>query len=394
MKHVLIALLITLFLLVGGVALTFGFQVPEDTPRIFTMEDAEQDEMAYRAEVVRSAEELISAGINLLMANAPREEQGVVRPVLVKVRANLIQLAQITDREENNRLVDDSVNALRSANAPSMRAALYKLADHHDLRLRIRWEPDMDKVTQGREIYQRNCSTCHGPNGDGDQITPERLEVTPRDFTGRSHKSRAVVFKFNTSNRPDMLALDEDLRKTITDGLPGTPMPGFSGFSEEELEAVIEYVKTFGYAAWKFNQPSGLGIEVPAVPADFNSQARVDTGKELFVSRACQACHGDVEMGGAPLANQVADWIKDGELLPIVPRDYAHDPIRRPAIEDMFKSIRLGVKGTPMVANNISDEDTWNLIAYILHVKQLGIDGKVPMRELPSESPNPTSPAH
>ena len=394
MKNVLIALLITLFLLVGGVALTFAFQVPEDSPRVFNMEDAQQDELAYRAEVVRSAEELISAGIGLLMANAPREEQAAVRPVLVKVRGNLVQLAQITEWEENNRLVDDSVNALRSTNAPSMQAALYKLADHHDLRLRVRWEPDMDKVTQGRELYQRNCSTCHGANGDGNPITPERLDVTPRDFTGESHRSRTVVFKFNTSNRPDMLALDEDLKKTIKYGLPGTPMPGFTDFSDEEFEAVIEYVKTFGYAAWKFNQPTAPGIQVPSVPTDLHSEARIETGKELFVSRACLACHGDVEMGGAPLANQVTDWFTDGELIPIVPRDYAHEPIRRPGVEDMFRTIRLGVKGTPMVANNISDEDTWNLIAYILRVKQLGIEGRVPMREMPSEVPATTTPAH
>ena len=394
MKNVLIALLITLFLLVGGVALTFAFQVPEDSPRVFNMEDAQQDELAYRAEVVRSAEELISAGIGLLMANAPREEQAAVRPVLVKVRGNLVQLAQITQWEENNRLVDDSVNALRSTNAPSMQAALYKLADHHDLRLRVRWEPDMDKVTQGRELYQRNCSTCHGANGDGNPITPERLDVTPRDFTGESHRSRTVVFKFNTSNRPDMLALDEDLKKTIKYGLPGTPMPGFTDFSDEEFEAVIEYVKTFGYAAWKFNQPTAPGIQVPPVPTDLHSEARIETGKELFVSRACLACHGDVEMGGAPLANQVTDWFTDGELIPIVPRDYAHEPIRRPAVEDMFRTIRLGVKGTPMAANNISDEDTWNLIAYILRVKQLGIEGRVPMREMPSEVPATTTPAH
>ena len=394
MKNVLIALLITLFLLVGGVALTFAFQVPEDSPRVFNMEDAQQDVLAYRAEVVRSAEELISAGIGLLMANAPREEQAAVRPVLVKVRGNLVQLAQITQWEENNRLVDDSVNALRSTNAPSMQAALYKLADHHDLRLRVRWEPDMDKVTQGRELYQRNCSTCHGANGDGNPITPERLDVTPRDFTGESHRSRTVVFKFNTSNRPDMLALDEDLKKTIKYGLPGTPMPGFTDFSDEEFEAVIEYVKTFGYAAWKFNQPTAPGIQVPAVPTDLHSEARIETGKELFVSRACLACHGDVEMGGAPLANQVTDWFTDGELIPIVPRDYAHEPIRRPGVEDMFRTIRLGVKGTPMAANNISDEDTWNLIAYILRVKQLGIEGRVPMREMPSEVPATTTPAH
>ena len=414
MKQVLIAAFITLFLLVGGVALTFAFQAPEDNPRVFSLEDARQEELAYRAETVRSAEELISGGITLLMANAPREEQAAVRPVLVTVRANLAKLGQIdlgmdpattsegaeqngtafSVREENNRLVDESVNALRAINAPSMQEAIYRLADHIDLRLRVRWEPDMEKVDVGWEVYQQNCSTCHGAYGDGEQITPEGLSVFPRDFTGKSHRSRSVVFKFNTSDRPDMLALDEDLRKTIREGLPGTPMPGFSDFSDEEVDAVIEFIKTFGYSAWKFNHPSGPGIIVPEMPADFDSPESVETGRELFNSRGCLACHGDVENGGPPLANQVTDWMKDGELIPIVPRDYAHEPIRRPAIDDMFKTIRLGVKGTPMLANNISDDDTWDLIAYILYVKQLGIEGKVKLQERPVQAEETPAPAH
>ena len=195
MKQVLIAAFITLFLLVGGVALTFAFQAPEDNPRVFSLEDARQEELAYRAETVRSAEELISGGITLLMANAPREEQAAVRPALATVRANLSKLGEIdlgmdpaslpegatfSVREENNRLVDDSVNSLlRSINAPSMQAAIYRLADHIDLRLRVRWEPDMEKVDVGWEVYQQNCSTCHGAYGDGDQITPEGLSVFP-----------------------------------------------------------------------------------------------------------------------------------------------------------------------------------------------------------------------
>ncbi len=394
MKQVLIAALITLFLLVGGVALTFAFQAPEDNPRVFSPEDANQEELAYRTETVRSAEELISGGITLLMANAPREEQAAVRPVLSTVRANLAKLGQVTEREENNRLVDESVNNLRAINAPSMQTAIYRLADHIDLRLRVRWEPDMAKVDVGWEVYQQNCATCHGAYGDGEQITPEGLSVFPRDFTGKSHRSRSVVFKFNTSDRPDMLALDEDLRKTIREGLPGTPMPGFSDFSNEETDAVIEFIKTFGYSAWKFNHPSGPGIIVPEMPADFDSPESVETGRELFVSRGCQACHGDVENGGPPLANQVTDWVYHGELRPIVPRDYAHDPIRRPAIEDMFKTIRLGVKGTPMLANNISDDDTWDIIAYVLYVKQLGIEGKVKLQEMPVQVEETPAPPH
>ncbi len=113
--------------------------------------------------------------------------------------------------------------------------------------LTVRWEPDVAKVEQGRVLYGLRCATCHGASGDGNPITPEGLSVDPRDFTGRSHSLKKVVFKFNTSDRPDMLALDEDLKKTIREGLPGTPMPGYPTLSDEEMDALLEYIKTFGY---------------------------------------------------------------------------------------------------------------------------------------------------
>lgn len=380
MKHVVIALLITAFLGVGGLALTFTFRTVDETPRIFTDDDARQDELTYRTRVVDSANLLINPGIALLLENVSSEERARVERALGPVKANLNKLSEITDREENNRIVDESVGLLRGVDSPSIQAALQRLADHHALRLKIRWEADLAKVEQGRDVYRFNCTTCHGPNGDGDPITPEGLPVNPRDFTGMSHKSRTVVFKFNTSDRPDMLALDEDLRNTIENGLPGTQMPGFSDLDPEQIDALIEYVKTFGYAAWRFNQPTRPALQVPAVPQDLASPARKDDGRTLFVNRGCQACHGDIEGGGQPLQGLVTEWIKDGEPVPIVPRNFALQPLKRPHLQDMFKTIRLGVKGTPMPANAVSDEETWDLIAYVLHLRQLGLDGKVPVQ--------------
>jgi mono/diheme cytochrome c family protein len=235
-------------------------------------------------------------------------------------------------------------------------------------------------MAQGRLLYRVRCSTCHGADGTGNPITPEGLAVSPRDFTGMSHIAQKVVFKFNTSDRRDMLALDEDLKETIRNGLPGTPMPGFSTLSDAEIDALLEYVKAFGYVAWKFKQPTQPALQVPPVPADLKAQRRVDAGRALFASRGCAACHGDIEKGGQPIQGLVTEWVKDGMPVPILPRNFAAEPLRKPDPSDIFKTIRLGVKGTPMPANAVSDEETWSLLAYVLHLRELGQAGKAPAK--------------
>ncbi len=247
--------------------------------------------------------------------------------------------------------------------------------------LQIRWEPDTAKVEQGRLLYGHNCSTCHGPNGDGQPITPEGLSVAPRDFTGQSHNTGKVVFKFNTSNRDNMLASDEDLIRTIRDGLPGTPMPGFSELTEAETAALVEYVKSFGYVYWKYNHPDGTALEVPAVPVDFDASTRVEQGRGLFTSRGCVACHGDLEQGGQPLPALPTEWVDlEGNPINIAPRNFATEPLRRGAPEDVYQTIRLGINGTAMVGTDLPDEQTWDLVAYIEFLRQQGLSGQIPAR--------------
>ena len=110
------------------------------------------------------------------------------------------------------------------------------------------------------------CMTCHGVNGDGKPVTPEYLSVPPRDFTGQSHAIGRLTFKFTSLNWSDPLALDEDLEKTIREGLPGTPMPGFQDLTDEEMDAVMDYIKSFGYGWWKYQRPSEGGNRSPGNP--------------------------------------------------------------------------------------------------------------------------------
>ncbi|MEK7814571.1 MAG: cytochrome c, partial [Chloroflexota bacterium] len=327
MKAIILASVITAFLAVGGVALTFAVRSPAPSPRLFTLQELQQEEIVYRTQVVTEADAFISSTIKPIIEKATPLEKERLGKVLAKVEANLQKLVKAPPREENNQTVKETVGFLREVGVSPAQDALNTLADPYVKALEVRWEPDMEKLAQGRLLYRVNCSTCHGADGTGKPITPEGLAISPRDFTGKSHRAQKVVFKFNTSDRPDMLALDEDLKKTIRNGLPGTPMPGFSTLSDAEIDALVEYVKAFGYVAWKFNQPTRPALQTPPVPADLSAQRRADAGRALFANRGCAACHGDIEKGGQPIQGLVTEWLKGGEPVPALPRNFALEPL-------------------------------------------------------------------
>lgn len=94
-------------------------------------------------------------------------------------------------------------------------------------RLRL---PSPDLLEKGKGLFAQNCATCHGANGLGDGPAAAALNPKPRNFTTNEWKkggSPARVFL------------------TITNGLPGTPMPGFSTLSVEERFALAHYVRHF-----------------------------------------------------------------------------------------------------------------------------------------------------
>jgi mono/diheme cytochrome c family protein len=92
-----------------------------------------------------------------------------------------------------------------------------------------------DKQGVERGLYRKHCVHCHGINGDGRGPTARFLNPYPRDY-------RQGVFKFKTtyiSAKPT----DDDLRRVLNNGVPGTSMPSFSLLTESELDALLEYVK-------------------------------------------------------------------------------------------------------------------------------------------------------
>jgi mono/diheme cytochrome c family protein len=89
-----------------------------------------------------------------------------------------------------------------------------------------------DHLAAGSRLFRSRCQECHGPTGDGRGPTAAWLTPHPRDF-------RQGAFKFTSSGKKPTRA---DLFRTLTNGLPGTPMPQWHMRTEEERHRLIDYV--------------------------------------------------------------------------------------------------------------------------------------------------------
>ncbi|MFT5197721.1 MAG: mono/diheme cytochrome c family protein [Planctomycetota bacterium] len=85
-------------------------------------------------------------------------------------------------------------------------------------------------VQSAAQLYQTHCSVCHGDDGDGKGIVV--LDRPARSF---------LKGAFSFGNTP------EALFRTISNGIGGTPMPGFKDFlSESERHQLAQYVIDLG----------------------------------------------------------------------------------------------------------------------------------------------------
>ena len=84
-------------------------------------------------------------------------------------------------------------------------------------------------------LYREHCATCHGVEGGGAGPAAALLNPYPRDF-------RAGVFKFKSTGRADK-PTHADLVTLLRRGIPGTAMPSFSQVSDDDLTAIIQYVR-------------------------------------------------------------------------------------------------------------------------------------------------------
>lgn len=85
------------------------------------------------------------------------------------------------------------------------------------LSVRATTSPPAAPAPGGQAVYERHCASCHGPAGRGDGPAAPFLTPRPRDFTLGRYKLRTT----ETGSLPT----DEDIVRSVREGLPGSAMP-------------------------------------------------------------------------------------------------------------------------------------------------------------------------
>src|SRR5262249_3580148 len=111
--------------------------------------------------------------------------------------------------------------------------------------------PTAADLEAGKQLYTEHCMHCHGENGDGKGASAAVVSPKPRDFTSGTYKFRTRHENANGNK----MAADEDIFRSINDGLHGTSMPAWGGFlAKPQIWQLVHYVKTFA-SVFKEDQP-------------------------------------------------------------------------------------------------------------------------------------------
>jgi mono/diheme cytochrome c family protein len=122
-------------------------------------------------------------------------------------------------------------------------------------------EPTDELVTQGEELYNLNCASCHGPGGLGDGPKSAGLNPPPRKFPNEQFKQGAGTLQ---------------IYQTLQTGVPGSSMASFSFLNPGELMSLAHFVRTFipnppsdpAALVQQLAPAAGGGAAAPAAPSD------------------------------------------------------------------------------------------------------------------------------
>src|SRR5574341_1044541 len=125
-----------------------------------------------------------------------------------------------------------------------------------------------DQIDAGKQVYAQHCAQCHGEKGDGQGAGASHLLPRPRDFTTGSFKLRTTP--------SGMLPTDDDLKRVVRLGMPYTSMPAWPQLRDAEVDAVVQYLKTFHDG---FADPAQAGKPIALRRAPASTKETVEKGK-------------------------------------------------------------------------------------------------------------------
>jgi putative heme-binding domain-containing protein len=170
-------------------------------------------------------------------------------------------------------------------------------------------------IENGGQLYQANCTGCHGPDGDG----------VPSINLGSGTFRRGST--------------DDELVKIIIGGIPGTAMPP-SAFSEGQAGTIVAYLRSLA------SSPSTGMLKGDAA-----------RGQTIFTGKGqCQNCHSVAGVGarGGPSLSEVGVARRAVELQRSIVDPSAD-------VRSDHRSARVVMKDGTTVTGRLMNQDTFTI---------------------------------
>ncbi len=209
-------------------------------------------------------------------------------------------------------------------------------------------------------IFYQRCARCHGEKGRGDGPLASLLTTPARDLVKGPFWLRSTPW----GSAPN----EDDLRRVIERGIPGTAMPGFE-YAFKDLDAddeghdVVEQLIMLLQKRSRYLRKPGKSVEVPEQAS--GEDWELEAGKAVYAALKCASCHGDDGHGGTKRAAELTD--RRGRKLHVPDLTEPWDFRRGGQTEEIWQTLEFGFesKHMPSLVSKSSKGDRLALAAYV-----------------------------
>jgi mono/diheme cytochrome c family protein len=253
------------------------------------------------------------------------------------------------------------------------------------------------ELRRGAAVYRQRCAGCHGVSGDGQGVAAPYLNPKPRNY---------LLGKFKFISTPiGSKPLRADLERIIRNGAKGTSMPSFRWLSDEDMQAVVDYVivlsrrgemeaalideslngdtdedqnfdpqmvADFAQDIDRSWAEAKQKVVMPVTPEPKYDNESILAGAKYFVSHECAKCHGMDGRGGRQNF-KAEDTAKDAWGQVAFAADLTAGMLhggRRPV--DIYRRIYSGINGSvmPKFPESEDPKTVWNLTHFVISLAE------------------------